>query len=73
VAEALPPPFAVSVNVPPAAPVPVRPTAAGELMSELVTVRVPGCEPVAAGANVTVTEQLPPAASVVTVQGPLIV
>jgi hypothetical protein len=72
VTDALLPPFTVRVNVPPAAPLPESGTAAGELMSELVTVSVPGREPTAAGVNVTVTEQLPPAASVATVHGPVI-
>jgi hypothetical protein len=41
-------------------------------MSELVTVSVPGRAPIAVGANATVTEQLPPPASVVTPHGALI-
>ena len=42
---------------------------AGELGSELVMVRVPVRAPVAVGVKVTVTEQLAPAARVVTAQG----
>src|ERR1700735_3418164 len=64
-----PPPPMVSVNVPLTMPLPVSGTTSGELKSELAILSVPGRAPIAAGVNVTVTEQLAPGASVVTAQG----
>jgi hypothetical protein len=62
-------PFTVSVKLPAGAPVPLNGTVSGDPGSELVTVSVPVCAPADTGANVIVTEQLAPGASVVTLHG----
>ena len=69
VADAVLEPDAVRVNDPARVPLPVSGTAAGEVGSELVTVRVPARGPAAVGEKAMVTEQLAPAASVVNTQG----
>ena len=69
VVVALLPPFTVSVKLPAGIPVPLSGTVAGEPGSELVIVSAPDCAPAAVGANVTVTEQLAPAANAATPQG----
>jgi hypothetical protein len=46
-----------------AVPVPVKLTVCGLLLALSVIVKVPGCEPVVAGLNVTLTVQVPCAAS----------
>ncbi len=70
--DAIAEPDAVRVNNPlgvMVAPLPVKGVAAGEVASELVTVKVPLRGPDADGAKVRVTEQLLPGLSAVRAQG----
>ena len=69
VALAVGPPLTVRVKVPLGTPVPVSWRVAGELVSVLLTVRVPLRGPSAVGVKVTVAEQLAPGARVVRAQG----
>jgi hypothetical protein len=69
VAEAVDALLMVRVKVPLTMPVPVRGTTSGEVVAELVTVRVALRAPIAVGVKVTVTVQLAPGAKVVRLQG----
>ena len=69
VADAEGPPLTVRRKLPLPTPVPVRGTMSGEVVAELVMVRVPGRAPRVVGVKVTVMRQLAPGASVVRVQG----
>ena len=68
-AEAEEPPLTVRRKLPLETPVPVRGRSAGELVSELVMVRVPVRGPRAVGVKVMVTGQVEPGARVVVEQG----
>ncbi len=62
-------PLTVRVKVPLTMPVPVRGTRSGEVVAELVMVRVAVRGPIAVGVKVTVTGQVAPGARVVRLQG----
>lgn len=69
VAVAVGPPLAVRRKVLAGMPVPVSGMRAGELVSELVTTRVPVREPRAVGVKVTVIRQVAAGARLPKVQG----